>query len=164
LDELFDDEFEFEFEELFEDEFEFEFEELFEDELELELLDELELELDELFPATMISPSLRPVVWVDCLDDLSPSGIGGCSLASAAEPSNAARPAARAVLIQFFVMPITPLLNRTCSSVRWSNGRCSSLFHHEDFRQRHYRPWRRSVSAFASSSASSGVPASIAVR
>ncbi|WP_046117395.1 hypothetical protein [Ensifer aridi] len=132
MDELFEDEFELEFEELLEDEFELEFEELFEDELELELLDELELELDELFPATMISPSLRPVVRTDCLDNLSPSANEGCSLASAAEPTNAARPAARAVVIHFFVMPITPLQNRTCSSVRWSNGRCATLFHHED--------------------------------
>ncbi|WP_018010714.1 hypothetical protein [Sinorhizobium medicae] len=54
-----DERFELEFEELFEDELELEFEELFEDELELELVDEFELELDELLPATMISPSGR---------------------------------------------------------------------------------------------------------
>ena len=110
LDELFEDEFELEFEELFEDEFELEFEELFEDELELELLDELELELDELLPATMISPSERLVPWALSLDVLSTSGNArGCSLASAAEPTNAARPAASTVLMQFFIMPITPL-------------------------------------------------------
>jgi hypothetical protein len=114
LDELFEDEFELEFEELFEEEFELEFEELFEDEFELELLDELELELDELLPATMISPSVRPVAWLLCLCELAPSGsICGCGLASAAEPTNAANPAASAVFTQFLIMPITPHLDRT---------------------------------------------------
>lgn len=106
-----DERFELEFEELFEDELELEFEELFEDELELELLEEFELELDELLPATMISPSVRPEVWAVCVGARSISANAeACSLASAAEPTNAARPVAIAVLIQFLVMPFTPCL------------------------------------------------------
>ncbi|WEX85861.1 hypothetical protein PZN02_002097 [Sinorhizobium garamanticum] len=73
MDELFDDEFELVFEELFEDELELVFEELFEDELELELFDEFELELDELLPATMISPWLRPAVCAVWVGELSTS-------------------------------------------------------------------------------------------
>ncbi|NRP72288.1 hypothetical protein ILFOPFJJ_03185 [Ensifer psoraleae] len=74
MDELFELVFEELFEELFEDELGLEFEELLEDELELELLDEFELELDELLPATMISPSLRPAVCAVCLGEFSTSG------------------------------------------------------------------------------------------
>ncbi|WOS64998.1 hypothetical protein [Sinorhizobium fredii] len=104
----FEDELELEFEELFEDELELEFEELFDDELELELLEEFELEFDELLPATMISPSVRPVACAFCLDEFSTSGrVSGCSLASAACPTNAARPARSAVLtFQCFFMPL----------------------------------------------------------
>lgn len=69
MDELFEDEFELEFEELFEDEFELEFDELLEDEFELELLDEFELELDELLPATMIVPLVWAGAWLACLDE-----------------------------------------------------------------------------------------------
>ena len=103
FDELFDDEFEFELL----DEFELEFDELFEDEFEFELLDELELELfdelDELLPATMIDPSLRPVA---VLAGRSMSIAGAeCSLASAAVLATAAIPATSAELsILYFVM------------------------------------------------------------
>ncbi|MBP2234856.1 hypothetical protein J2Z31_001348 [Sinorhizobium kostiense] len=117
MEELFEDEFELEFEELFEDEFEDEFElefdELLEDEFELELLDEFELELDELLPATMIVPLVWAWAWLVDEPPLSSSS-RGCSFAAAAEPTIAAKPAASAVFIQILVMPITPHLNRTC--------------------------------------------------
>ncbi|WP_457813283.1 hypothetical protein [Sinorhizobium meliloti] len=71
-----DERFEEEFDELFEDELELEFEELLDEELELELLEELELELDELLPATMISPSVRPV-WAVCVEVRSTPGNKG---------------------------------------------------------------------------------------
>ncbi|WP_164817806.1 hypothetical protein [Sinorhizobium meliloti] len=121
-----DERFEEEFDELFEDELELEFEEL--------LDDELELELDELLPATMISPSVRPVVWAVCVEARStPGNEVAYSLASAAEPTNAARPAAIALFVQFFVISSTPCENRTGSSVRRSNGRCALLFHDRNF-------------------------------
>lgn len=128
MDELFEDEFELEFEELFDDEFELEFDELLEDEFELELLDEFELELDELLPATMIVPLVWAEAWLVCLDEPPLSSSIGCTFASAAEPTIAAKPAASAVFIQILVMPITPHLNWTCPSVRWSNGRPAPLF------------------------------------
>ncbi|MDW9375091.1 hypothetical protein GOC57_13165 [Sinorhizobium meliloti] len=128
-----DERFEEEFDELFEEELELEFEELLDDELELELLEELELELDELLPATMISPSVRPI-WAVCVEVRStPGNKGAYSLASAAEPTNAARPAAIALFVQFFVISSTPCENRTGSSVRRSNGRCAPLFHDRNF-------------------------------
>ncbi|MCK3803546.1 hypothetical protein [Sinorhizobium meliloti] len=136
-----DERFEEEFDELFEDELELEFEELLDEELELELLEELELELleelelelDELLPATMISPSVRPV-WAVCVEVRStPGNKGAYSLASAAEPTNAARPAAIALFVQFFAISSTPCENRTGSSVRRSNGRCAPLFHDRNF-------------------------------
>lgn len=114
MDDRFEDEFELVFEELFEDELELVFEELFEEELELEFEelfeDELELELDELLPATIISPSVRPVACEVCWEESSTSGrISGYSRASAAGPTNAAKPATSAVLrFQCFVMPFTP--------------------------------------------------------
>lgn len=117
LEELFDDEFELELLEEFELEFDEVFDEEFDDELELELLEELELEFDELLPATMNSPSVR-FVCVGGTDGFSASGsVSGCSLASAAKPANAPRPAMSAVLsFQCFVMPFTPLEMRTGSS------------------------------------------------
>ncbi|PND26181.1 hypothetical protein CN933_18585 [Sinorhizobium sp. M4_45] len=130
FDELFEDELELEFEELLDDELELELLE----ELELELLEELELELDELLPATMISPSVRPVVWAVCVEARStPGNEEVYSLASAAEPTSAAKPAAIALFVQFFVISSTPYENRTASSVRRSNGRCAPLFHDRDF-------------------------------
>lgn len=105
-----DERLEDEFDELFEDELELEFEELLDDELELELLEELELELDELLPATMISPSVRPVVWAVCVEARStPGNEEVYSLASAAEPTSAAKPAAIALFVQFFVISSTPM-------------------------------------------------------
>jgi hypothetical protein len=165
LDDLFEDEFEDELELEFEDELELEFDELFDDELELELLEEFELEFDELLPATMISPSDRPVVCAFCLDAFSTSGrVSGYSLASAEGPANAARLARSAVLtFQYFFMPFTPLEKRTDQSVRRSNGLHFPLFH--DRRSpRPYFCWRRPSRTFASSSGSSGTPASIAAR
>lgn len=106
FDELFEDELELEFEELLDDELELELLE----ELELELLEELELELDELLPATMISPSVRPVVWAVCVEARStPGNEEVYSLASAAEPTSAAKPAAIALFVQFFVISSTPM-------------------------------------------------------
>ena len=129
-----DERLEDEFDELFEDELELEFEELLDDELELELLEELELELDELLPATMISPSVRLVVWAVCVESRStPGNEEEYSLASAAEPTSAAKPAAIALFVQFIVISSTPYENRTASSVRRSNGRCAPLFHDRDF-------------------------------
>ncbi|ABR63918.1 hypothetical protein GOC91_06175 [Sinorhizobium medicae] len=59
----------------------------------------------------MISPSVRPEVWAVCVGARPISANAeACSLASAAEPTNAARPVAIAVLIQFLVMPFTPCL------------------------------------------------------
>jgi hypothetical protein len=129
-----DERFEDEFDELFVDELELEFEELLDDELELELLEELELELDELLPATMISPSVRPVVCAVSVEARStPGNEEGYSLASAVEPTNAAKPAAIAFFVQFFVISSTPYENRTAASVRRSNGRCAPLFHDRNF-------------------------------
>lgn len=102
MDELFDDEFEFELL----DEFELEFDELLDDELELELLDELELELDELLPATMIEPSLRLVI---AAGGNSTSDAAGYSLACAAVLASAAIPPISADLsFQYLVMVVTP--------------------------------------------------------
>lgn len=115
--------FEFELEELFDDEFEFELlEELeleFEDEFEFELLDELELEFDEplddelelefeeLLPATMKEPSL----WLDiAAGGRSVSGApAGDSFACAVVLASAAIPATSVDLsFQCLVMVITP--------------------------------------------------------
>jgi hypothetical protein len=115
--------FEFELEELFDDEFEFELlEELeleFEDEFEFELLDELELEFDEplddelelefeeLLPATMKEPSL----WLDiAAGGRSVSGApAGDSFACAVVLASAAIPATSVDLsFQCLVMVVTP--------------------------------------------------------
>lgn len=102
-------------EELFDDEFEFELLEELElellDEFELELLDELELELDELLPATMIEPSLRLVI----VDGRSTSGAAAeYSFASTAVLASAAMPATRADLsFQCLVMVVTPFSDGT---------------------------------------------------
>ncbi len=107
MEELFDEEFEFELL----DELELEFDELLDDELELELLDELELELDELLPATMIEPSLRLAI---VAGGRSTSEAAGCSLACAAVLASAAIPATSADLsFQCLVMVVTPFSDRT---------------------------------------------------
>jgi hypothetical protein len=106
LEELFEEELEFEFDELLDEEFEFELldefelellEELeleFDDEFEFEFDDEFELELDELLPATVIVPSLR-LAWM--VEVRSTSGVAaGCSFACAEAPATAATPAIRA--------------------------------------------------------------------
>ncbi|WP_457579745.1 hypothetical protein [Ensifer canadensis] len=100
MDELFDDEFELEFEELFDEELELEFDELFDEEFELELLDELE----ELLPATMMVPSFWPpaCLSIDC------AGAVLC-FACASVPAMAATLATRTALnFQWFFMPVTP--------------------------------------------------------
>ncbi|WP_158664994.1 hypothetical protein [Ensifer adhaerens] len=99
MEELFDEELEFELL----DEFELELDELFDDEFELELLDEFALELDELLPATMMTPS--PALVVACDDRLTSGAATGCSLACAAVPTSAAMPATKADLrLQCLVM------------------------------------------------------------
>jgi hypothetical protein len=107
LDELFDDELEFELL----DELELEFDELFEEEFELELLDEFELELldefDELLPATMMEPSFRLVA---ASEDRSTSiaGIEYC-FASAAPVAIPATPATTTdISLVYFLMGFTP--------------------------------------------------------
>ena len=111
---------------------ELEFEELFDDELELELLDEFELEFDELFdeelldefdelfPATMIEPSLLAVF---CPMRLA-SGIGTeYSLASTAVVAKAATPATRADFnFHCLDMAVTPL-----SGPSWRSGGGTAL-------------------------------------
>jgi hypothetical protein len=115
LEELLDDEFEFELL----DELELEFDEPLDDEFELELLDELELEFDEplddelelefeeLLPATMKEPSL----WLDiAAGGRSVSGApAGDSFACAVVLASAAIPATSVDLsFQCLVMVVTP--------------------------------------------------------
>ena len=105
LDELFDEEFEFELL----DELEFELDELLDDEFELELFDELELEFDELLPATMKLPSLWLVIAAGGRE--VSRGAAGYSFACAAVPASTAIPATRADLsFQCLVMVVTPCL------------------------------------------------------
>ncbi|BCH16476.1 hypothetical protein [Mesorhizobium sp. L-2-11] len=110
MEELFDDEFEFELLEELELEFDDEFEFELLDELELEfdepLDDELELEFEELLPATMKEPSL----WLDiAAGGRSVSGAAGDSFACAAVPASAAIPATSADLsFQCLAMVVTP--------------------------------------------------------
>lgn len=109
LEELFDDEFEFELLEELELEFDDEFEFELLDELELEfdepLDDELELEFEELLPATMKEPSL----WLDiAAGGRSVSGAAGDSFACAAVPASAAIPASADLSFQCLAMVVTP--------------------------------------------------------
>jgi hypothetical protein len=120
LEELLDDEFEFELL----DELELEFDEPLDDEFELELLDELELEFDEplddelelefdeLLPATMKAPSLWLVI---AAGGRSVSGgAAGYSFACAAVLASAAIPATSVDLsFQCLVMVVTPFSDRT---------------------------------------------------
>lgn len=111
LEELFDDEFEFELLEELELEFEDEFEFELLDELELEfdepLLDELELEFDELLPATMKEPSLWLVIAAGGRSVCD--GAAGYSFACAAVLASAAIPATSVDLsFQCLVMVVTP--------------------------------------------------------
>lgn len=161
--------FELEFDELFEDELEFElldeFDELFEDEFELELLEELELELleefDELLPATMMEPSPR-LVAVLAGRSTSIAGAVYC-LASAAVPATAVIPATSAEAnVLYFVMGLL-----LCSDRVWSGGVTGDDRAYSMPRTKSgpaYFGWPSSRSACASSPASIGACAAIAVR
>ena len=117
LDELFDEEFEFELL----DELELEFDELLDDEFELELLDELELELEELLPATMIELSLRLLI---AAGGRSTSVAAGYSLACAAVLARAAIPATSTDLnFQCSIMAFYSFSDGPAVAVRRSNGR-----------------------------------------
>lgn len=112
MEELFEDELEFEFDELLDEEFEFEL--LLEFELELllefefEFDDEFELELDELLPATVMVPSLRPATAVDVRS--TSIGAAECSFACAEAPATAATPAIRAdISFPYLVMVYAPV-------------------------------------------------------
>ena len=84
---------------------------MLDDEVELELLDELELEMDELLPATMKEPSLRLAI---VAGGRSTSAAAGYSLACAAVLASAAIPATSAELsFHCLVMVVTPFSDRT---------------------------------------------------
>lgn len=114
LDERFEELFDELFEERLDEEFELEFDEEFELEFELELDEEFELELelefDELLPATTKLPSLRLVV--DGAGRSISGAMRGYSMACAAGPAKAVRPASTVdVTFQCRFICVTPLGN-----------------------------------------------------
>lgn len=110
FDELFEERLDEEFELEFELELELEFEEEFELELDEEFELELELEFDELLPATTKLPSLRLVV--DGAGRSISGAMRGYSMACAAGPAKAVRPASAAdVTFQCRFICVTPLGN-----------------------------------------------------